>query len=121
MSTTSPARVEARVPDPFPRATYVLGNHVWMTKAFSYDLDNPVGKNSTTIATLVAALNRMDTAAGALGGEIGAGARDDLRCEIQAFKRRVRRGEVTEAFSEDWEVLHSEVERALQGSPFKRW
>jgi hypothetical protein len=121
MPTTSPARVEARVPNPFPRAAYVLGNHVWMTKVFSSDWDNPLGEHSRTIATLVGALNRMDAAALALGGEIDAGARDDLRTEISALKRRVRRGEVREAFSEDWEVLHSEVDRALQGSLFKRW
>jgi hypothetical protein len=63
----------------------------------------------------------MDAAVLALGGEIDARARDDLRSETQGLKGRIRRGEVPQAFTEDWEVLRSEVDRALQGRPFEPW
>jgi hypothetical protein len=63
----------------------------------------------------------MDVAVLALGGEVDARARDDLRSEIQALKGDIRHGEVPPASSEVWEVLRSEVDRAVQGRPFQKW
>jgi hypothetical protein len=92
-----------------------------MTRVCALDWDNPFAERSGVIATLVAGLNRMDAAALALEGEIDARAWGDLRHGIGAFKGRTQRGEVPEACSEGWEVLHSEVDRALQGRPFQKW
>jgi hypothetical protein len=92
-----------------------------MMRVCVLDWDNPFADRSGIIATLLAALNRMDAAALALEGEIDALAWRDLRRAIEAFKGRIQRGEVLEACSEDWEVLHSEVDRALQGRPFQKW
>jgi hypothetical protein len=92
-----------------------------MTRSGIIRWDNPFDEVSRIIATLVAGLNRMDAAALALEGEINARAWGDLRHGIEAFKGRIQRGEVPEACSEDWEVLHSEVDRALQGRPFQKW
>jgi hypothetical protein len=91
-----------------------------MMRVCVLDWDNPFAERSSIIATLLAALNRMDAAALALEGEIDARAWGDLRRAIEAFKGRLQRGEVLEACSEDWEVLRSEVDRALQGRPFQK-
>src|SRR5262245_42828946 len=117
MSNTPPVPIEAQVPDPFPPAAYTIGTNFWITTEFSLDWDNPFEEVSRTKATLVALENQMDDAVCALEGEIDARALDDLRSEIQALKGRTKRGKAPEACSEDWLVLYSEVEHALQGRP----
>jgi hypothetical protein len=79
----------------------------------------------------------MDAAVLALGGEIDALIRDDLRTEIRAFKGRrkraevpqasrvdweaLKRGYVPEAWGADWAALHAEVDSVLQERPFQKW
>jgi hypothetical protein len=121
MPIMSPARVEALVSDPFPRAAFTIGYGVWRTLVCVIDWCLPFAHRGTLIAAYVERLNRMDVAVLALGGEVDAQARDDLRSEIQALKGRIRHGEVPPASSEVWEVLRSEADRAVQGRPFRRW
>jgi hypothetical protein len=137
MSTTSPARVEARVPDPFPRAAFIIGHHVWRTRVSVLDWAIPFADRITTIDTLVTGLNRMDAAILAMGGEIDTLNRDDLRSELRAFKGRRKRAEAPEASRVDWEalkhgkapeawdvdwaILYAEVDSVMQGLPFQMW
>jgi hypothetical protein len=137
MSTTSPARVEARVPDPFPRAGFSIGHRVWRTRVSVLDWAIPFADRITTIATLVVGVNRIDAAVLDLGSEIDSLTRDDLRSELRGFKGRRKRaeapqasrvdwealkcGEAPEAWSVDWAILYAEVDSVMQELPFQMW
>jgi hypothetical protein len=102
MSTTSPARVEALVPDPFPRAAFIIGHRVWRTRVSVLDWAIPFADPSTTIATLVTGVNQMDAAVLELGSAIDALIRDDLRSEFRAFKGHSKRAEVPKPTFPRW-------------------
>jgi hypothetical protein len=137
MSNAPPIPVQARVPDPFPRAAFIIGHRVWRTRVSVLDWAIPFLDRSTTIDTLVTGLNRMDAAVLDLGSEIDALIRDDLRSEFRAFKGRrkraevpnasrvdweaLKRGEAPEARSVDWAILYAEVDSVMQGLPFQKW